>query len=1068
MAVNMGNAVGYLDLDIAAFTAALAEAQQNADSTAKRISKSFENASSEIKKIGDSISGIGKKLTIGLTTPITAGVTASVKVLAEFEQTMSRVEALSGATADELELLSEKAQEMGAKTKYSANDAADAFTYMAQAGWDTQKMLDGIDGVMNLAASDGIALADASSIVTSSLTGFGLAASDAAHFADVLAIASSASNTDVRSLGESFKYVAPVAGAAGYSIEDIATALGVMANNGIVAGQAGTSLRAVISRLAAPTKLSRQYMEELGISISNADGSMKDFDEVIDILRNSFSGLTEAEQMFYAAEIFGQEAMTGVLSLINTSVDSYDELESAIYNSEGAAEEMAKTMQDNLLGRLEELSSAVESIAMSVGEIMMPAIENIVAKLQEWADRINSLDEDQKEMIVQIGLVVAAIGPAVTIVGKLVSVFGSIVGLVGKLTTGFSLLSGATVAISAPIVGIVAAIATLAAAFKTLWDNSESFRTGILEGWSTLKSTFATFINDITANLNVLGINWATVTNAIRSIWDGFCQALAPVFSTAWGVIVNVLSTVLNSISSVLGIFVNAFTGDWEGVWNNAGKLLYSIGQGIWNTAKSIFDGISGVWNNFIGPFQDAWEAAWIGIAGFFSSVLTTIADSFSSVITWIVDKFTYITEFVGWIAGKLGADWGVALNEWSKETREGLNIDIAGAITEGMDRIGTTIQTGLKEADGFFSAGWDEISGNIEPTDISDPVSDAVEGAQDALVVAGENAGTAVGEAFNESFQEAINGADIDTSPIEAEFKEVVEEVNDEVNDVTTNIVTKTYDVFGALSDEAGAVLQVIQAQYSEGTNAVMELWGSVTDYITQGYQQQIDALEKQIEESNEAYDAQVEEEKARYNEELSNLKALYANKEISDAEYQIKKNALEQQMANFTDQMNKKKEASELELKKKQDELARKQFESNKATEIANVAINLAAAIMKTYATSGWILGSIYAALLAAAAGAQIAAIASQKYVPMLAKGGIADSPTLGIFGEAGKEAIVPLERNTEWMDILEERMSNAFGGINGRAAYNITFNSPTTINEIQASRLMRRTIRDLAEGF
>lgn len=1038
MAVNMGNAVGYLDLDIAAFTTALAQAQQQANTVSKTIEKSFENASKEIGKIGESISGIGKKLTLGLTTPIVAGVTASVKVLSEFEQTMSRVEALSGATADELELLSDKAQEMGAKTKYSANDAAEAFTYMAQAGWDTQKMLDGIDGVMNLAASDGIALADASSIVTSSLTGFGLAAKDAARFADVLAVASSASNTDVQSLGESFKYVAPVAGAAGYSIEDVATALGIMANNGIVAGQAGTSLRSIISRLAAPTQLSRKYMEELGISVSNADGSMKDFDEVIDILRTSFYGLTEAEQMFYAAEIFGQEAMTGVLSLINTSVDSYSELESAIYNSDGAAEEMAKTMQDNLLGRLEELSSAVESIAMSVGEILLPFVEKAVAKLQEWADIINNLDDDQKELIVQIGLFVAAIGPVTTIVGKLVSGFGSIVSIAGKLTTGFNLLSGATVAISAPIAGIVAAVATLAAAFKTLWDNSESFRLGILEGWNNLKTTFASFVNDITANLETLGINWTTVTNTLSSIWNGFCQALAPVFSTAWGVITNVLGTVLNSLSSIFGIFASAFTGDWEGVWNNVGKLFYSIGQGIWNTGKSIFDGLSQAWNNFIGPFQGAWETAWNGITGFFSDAFTAVADIFSGVIETIMSGITYLIQAVGWVGELLGSDvWAPALQEWAKETRNGFKVDIASAVTEGMDKVGSLIQTGLSAADGFFEAGWNEITGNIEPESISTAVSEAVNGATESLEEAGTEAGTIVGQSFNTALQEVVEEAEVETDSITAQF------------------------------DDIASAIDMVQAKYSEATGSIMELWGQATNYITQGYQQQIDALQAQIDASNEAYEKQIEEEEERYDTELENLKELYGNKEISDEEYRAKKNALEQQMADFVDQKNAEKEASERQLKQKQDELARKQFEANKATEIANVWINLAAAIMKTYATSGWILGSIYAGLLTAAAGVQTAAISAQKYVPMFAKGGIFDKPTLGIFGENGKEAIVPLERNTEWMDILEERMQNAFGTI-GRAAYNITFNSPTAINEIQASRLMKRTIRDLAEGF
>ena len=176
--------------------------------------------------------------------------------------------------------------------------------------------------------------------------------------------------------------------------------------------------------------------------------------------------------------------------------------------------------------------------------------------------------------------------------------------------------------------------------------------------------------------------------------------------------------------------------------------------------------------------------------------------------------------------------------------------------------------------------------------------------------------------------------------------------------------------------------------------------------------------------------------------------------------------RSAIEQQMTDFVDQRNKEKEASEIALKQKQDELARKQFEANKATEIANVWINLAAAIMKTYATSGWILGSVFAGLLTAAAGVQTALIASQKYVPMFAKGGVVDKPTLGIFGESGKEAIVPLERNTEWLDMLSDRLM-ANGAV-GNNAYNITFNSPTTINPIQASRLMKRTIRDLSEGF
>ena len=1064
MAVNMGNAVGYLDLDIAAFTAALAEAQQNANSASKQMSKAFETASKEIGKIGTSISNVGKTLSLGLTTPIVGGVTASVKVLATFEQTMSRVKALSGATGDELDKLSEKAQEMGAKTKYSANDAAEAFTYMAHAGWDTEKMLSGIDGVMNLAASDGIALADASSIVTSSLTGFGLAASDAAHFADVLAVASSASNTDVQSLGESFKYVAPVAGAAGYSIEDVATALGVMANNGIVAGQAGTSLRSIISRLSAPTKLSAEYMEQLGISVTNADGSMKTFDGVIENLRTSFGSLTTAEQMFYASEIFGQEAMTGVLALINTSVDEYGELESAIYDSEGAAQAMAETMQDNLLGRLEELSSAVESIAMSVGEILMPTIEKVVAKLQEWADYLNNLSDEQKETIVQVGLFVAAIGPALAITGKIVSGFGTLVSIVGKVTTGFSLLSGATVAISAPILAVVAAIGTLAAAFATLWNNNESFRLGIIESWNNLKTVFAQFINDITGSLNILGINWETVTSFLSELWNGFCNALAPIFTTVWSNITIALSTVLNTLSSLFGIFASAFTGDWEGVWNNVGKLFYSIGQGIWKTGESIFNGINQLWNNFIGPFQGAWETAWNGIAGFFSDVFGAIADIFSGVIKGIMDGITYVIQAVGWVGELLGSDvWAPALQEWAKETREGFEVDIAGAVTQGIDKVGTTIKEGVSGFSDYFNAGWETVSGQATITSLEDTLKGELDQMAKDLEDSSEEVGTSIIEGIDGSLQTADGGSLLSGDPIEIDIEANTDDAEDDLQEFADNSVK----IFGALIDSASEYLSIVQQQFSEATSSIMGLWGAVNDYINQGYEQQIDMIEEQIEASNELYDEQIEAEQERYETELENLKNMLGNKEISDEQYANRKNQLEQQMTAFVEKKNKEKEQSEIQLKQKQNELARKQFEANKATEIANVWINLAAAIMKTYASSGWITGSIYAALLTAAAGVQTAQIAAQQFVPMFAKGGIVDKPTLGIFGENGKEAFVPLERNTEWMDTLAERI-NGKDGSYGRNNYNITFNSPTTIDEIQASRLMKRTIRDLAEGF
>lgn len=1214
MAVNMGNAVGYLDLDIAAFTTALAEAQQAANSGARAIQQSFENASKQIDAIGKSISKVGKTLTVGITTPITAGFGAAIKILSEFEQTMSRVEALSGATGDELEALSEKAQEMGATTKFSANDAAEAFTYMAQAGWRTQAMLEGIDGVMNLAAADGIALADASSIVTSSLTGFGLAASDAARFADVLAVAASASNTDVISLGESFKYVAPVAGAAGYSIEDVATALGVMSNNGIVAGQAGTSLRAIISRLAAPTKLSAQYMEELGINISNADGTMKSFDEVIGILRDSFSGLTEAEQMYYAAEIFGQEAMTGVLALINTSVDSYNELRDAVIDSDGAAQAMAATMQDNLLGQLEELKSALEQVAINVGQVLMPYIKQLVAVLQGWATALADLDEEQTEMIVKIAAAIAVIGPAVIIVGKLVSGFAGLVSIIGKVTTGFSIISAATAAITAPILAVIAVIGTLVAAIANLWQNSETFRQAITTSWNKFKDDVTKVFSQITDGLNELGINWETIFNALKAVWDGFCQALAPVFTTAWSVILEVFSTVIETISNVFSIFASAFQGDWQGVWNSILKLFYDIGSGIWNVGKSIFDGISQVWNNFIGPFQSAWEKAWNGISSFFTNLMNAILDGFSKVVNWVLDAVGGLAGGVGAFLDFLGIEAGAKLMEWADKVKN-TEVDVAVATADFIDRVGTTIETGMSEANDFFTKGWDEISGNVETTDIEDAVEDSMDGviatiegkSEEAAQAAGDelakvprvvaqavgassaevesmlgdysvegldilttlanqlamvdSSQAALGEEFDataakmEAYQQAIQalndlgfsesselivtlratleglGVTLDDTAEDTEtnqqkilnaFEQSIASINanadamaelgreydkdgelvqlyrSTLNDLLSLPVeerfegwsdavaqmTKALDELNANTEsnnfldnlaqknqewynDTGKYISQVEGMYTEMSGYVMDITGAVFDYINQGYENQINELQEQIDTNNEMYEQQIQDEKDRYNRELANLKELYANKEISDEEYRAQKNALEQQMTDFVKQKNDEKAASEAELKRQQNELARKQFESNKATQIAEVWINAAAATMRAFAENWWPVALGIAAAIATIAGVQTAAIASQQFVPMYAKGGIVDKPTLGIFGEAGKEAIVPLERNTEWMDILEDRMMKAIGGA-ANAGYNIVFNSPKAIDAREASRLMKRTVRDLAEGF
>lgn len=316
----------------------------------------------------------------GVTISAGAGIADTVQTYADFEAAMSEVKAISGATSEEFAQLTDKANQMGAVTKFTASESAEAFKYMAQAGWDAKEMMDGIEGLMSLAAASGEDLGTASDIVTDALTAFGMSAKESGRFADVMAMAANATNTDVAKMGDTFKYVAPVAGALGYSIEDTAVAIGLMANNGIKASQAGTSLRSLLTNLTHPVGQAEDAINDLGISITNADGSVKPLSQTLQELRSKFGALSEAERAQYAAMLAGQEGMSGLLAIVNASDQDFADLTEQINNSSGAAQEMADIMMDNLAGKFELFTGALDSMKMSLGERFKPYLMDAL----EW------------------------------------------------------------------------------------------------------------------------------------------------------------------------------------------------------------------------------------------------------------------------------------------------------------------------------------------------------------------------------------------------------------------------------------------------------------------------------------------------------------------------------------------------------------------------------------------------------------------------------------------------------------------------------------------------------------
>ena len=508
--------------------------QREAEASSTALAK-LGQAGEMLEKAGDKIADVGTTLTTHVTVPVMATGTVAVKTAADFDSAMSKVAAVSGAAGDELDALRDKAREMGSKTKFSASEAADAMNYMAMAGWKTNDMLSGIEGIMNLAAASGEDLASTSDIVTDALTAFGLSASDSGHFADILAAASSNANTNVSMMGETFKYAAPVLGSLGYSAEDSAIAIGLMANAGIKSSQAGTALRAAITNLAKPTDTVASAMEQYGISLTDSSGKMYSLRELMEQLRQKLGGLSEAEQAQAAASLFGKEAMSGMLAIINGSPADFEKLSNAIdtcsdtvdgYN--GTTEKMAAVMQDNLAGQVTILKSQLEELAISFSDILMPTIRSIVSRIQELVDKLNQLDPQTKETIAKIALVAAALGPMLVVLGKTISSVGTVFSAVSKLPALFSTVQGGIGAITGalgvslgPLLAIIAAVAALVAAFVHLWKTNETFKNNIIGIWEQIKSTFTGLTQGITDRLNALGFDFESFTDVLKAAWDG-------------------------------------------------------------------------------------------------------------------------------------------------------------------------------------------------------------------------------------------------------------------------------------------------------------------------------------------------------------------------------------------------------------------------------------------------------------------------------------------------------------------------------------------------------------------
>lgn len=663
----------------------------------------------------EKLSSLSSKLGSGLKTAAKVGAAAvtavgsgmaalgtyAAKVGGDFEAQMSKVSAISGATGDDLQALEDKAKQLGIDTKFSATEAGQAFEYMAMAGWKTEQMLDGVAGIMDLAAASGEDLASVSDIVTDAMTAFGLSADQSTHFADVLAKASSNANTNVGLMGETFKYVAPVAGAMGFSVEDTATAIGLMANAGIKGSQAGTALRAMFSRLAKPTDEVATAMKTLNLSITNSDGSMRELDDIMADLRKGFDGLTEAEKTQIASQLAGQEAMSGLLAIVNTSEAEYNKLADAVNNADGAAKQMADTMANNLQGQLTLLKSSAEGFGLALyDKIKVPLTE-----MASWAvESLNELTTAFNENGVD-GVVEAAgniLSEAITaVIDRLPEFVQLAISVIESFVNGLSenqetIVNGAISIITTLANGLLNMLPQIV---QLGLDLIVSLANGIAESLPELIPTVVDVVLQIVDTLidNVDMLIDAAIA-IIIALADGLIESLPKLIEKVPVIIAKLIEAYANNAPKMIEAALKIIVALAEGLIKSIPQLIKAIPQIVTAIVKGFGTYISKIKDIGKNIVNGVWEGINAMYSWFYSKVKNFFSGIVNSVkrILGIASPSKVFASIGGYMAEGLGEGWEDEYSNIKKQIEGDMNF---GAATVDFASSGAGQYTGAMQS---------------------------------------------------------------------------------------------------------------------------------------------------------------------------------------------------------------------------------------------------------------------------------------------------------------------------------------------------------------------------------